>query len=145
MKSSRSILCRLAGILVLLAGAMPALSLAGATFPDSLSARKVEQAGPPSRNVVTPNTPLSREEIEEDIQALEEERARLLAKYSTAHPDVRSVERRLQVRRKQLETQEQAAPKKFSPAIYSISAGQGSAWYAFLTIADLLKNHPMPR
>jgi hypothetical protein len=40
---------------------------------------------------------------------LEAERASLLAKYASAHPDVRVVERRLQMRRKQLEMLKQAS------------------------------------
>lgn len=83
---------------------------AGSTFPDSPGPKPQEQLAPtePRDTVAHPPTSLSREDIEADIQALEAERTNLLAKYASAHPDVRAVERRLQVRRKQLEMLNQA-------------------------------------
>lgn len=56
------------------------------------------------RDTIAPYPPLrSREEIEAHIQSLESDRVRLLASYHVAHPDVRYVDRRLQLLKKQLE------------------------------------------
>jgi hypothetical protein len=90
---------------LLIACMFPPMASAGATFPDQPEQKPAQQAGSMahSETVAVPPTSLSREEIEDDIQALEAERIDLLGRYASAHPDVRSVERRLQVRRKQLE------------------------------------------
>lgn len=61
------------------------------------------------RDPIAPAPPLrGREEIEAQIRSLESERVRLLASYQSAHPDVRDVDRRLQLLKKQLEMQDQA-------------------------------------
>lgn len=65
------------------------------------------------RDTIAPAPPLrSREEIEAQIRSLESERVRLLAGYQVAHPDVRDVDRRLQLLKKQLEMLEAPKPAK---------------------------------
>lgn len=99
-------LTTITGVL-LIACMHPPVASAGSTFPDQ-SEQKPVVSMEHHATVAAPPTSLSREEIEEDIQALESERSDLLAKYASAHPDVRSVERRLKVRRQQLEMLKQA-------------------------------------
>lgn len=101
--------------MLLLACMHPLMASAGSTFPDlpdqrAADQRAADKVGPaePRDTAVPPPAHRNREEIEADIQALEAERTNLLAKYASAHPDVRAVERRLQVRRKQLEMLKQA-------------------------------------
>jgi len=56
------------------------------------------------RDRIEPQPPLrSREEIEGHIQSLEAERAALLTKYHSAHPDIRAIDRQVQLLRKQLD------------------------------------------
>jgi len=80
------------------------------TFPNQPDPRSAGQVGPVQPRETAAPQPVhrNREEIEADIQALEAERANLLTKYASAHPDVRAVERRLQLRRQQLEMLKQA-------------------------------------
>jgi chromosome segregation ATPase len=60
------------------------------------------------RDTIDPAQPLrTRAQIEANIQSLEAERATLLSKYQSAHPDVRDIDRRLQLLRKQLEMLDQ--------------------------------------
>lgn len=98
---------------LLLACMYQPMAAAGSTFPGSPGQKPEDQLGSTEQRdtVAHPPTALSREDIEADIQALEAERTNLLGKYASAHPDVRAVERRLQVRRKQLEMLSQAPNK----------------------------------
>lgn len=100
----RHVLATITGVL-LIACMHPIIASAGPAFPDQPGQNpEGRQDSTERRNTVTaPPTTLSREEIEIDIRDLELERANLLTKYASAHPDVRALERRLQVRRKQLE------------------------------------------
>ncbi len=100
----RRALASICGALLIACMQQP-IAATGATFPDQPEQKTAQAAGSMahSETITAPPTSLSREEIEDDIQALEAERIDLLGKYASAHPDVRSVERRLQVRRKQLE------------------------------------------
>jgi phage shock protein A len=55
------------------------------------------------RDTIAPYYPLrSREEIAAQIQSLESQRAELLASYSSAHPDVRAIDRELAMLKRQL-------------------------------------------
>ncbi|MEO1766943.1 hypothetical protein [Thiobacter aerophilum] len=56
-----------------------------------------------ARRAQVPAPHRTREEIQQDIRALEARRADLLTRYAPAHPDVRAVERRLSILRAQLE------------------------------------------
>jgi hypothetical protein len=96
------ILVTITGALLIACMQQPTAAI-GSTFPDQPEQKPAQQVGSMthSETVAAPPTSLSREEIEDEIQALEAERIDLLGKYASAHPDVRSVERRLQVRRKQ--------------------------------------------
>lgn len=78
-------------------------SWAGQTFPDSPTTKPSEQVGPPQPATKSTAGLRGREELEAEIRALELERTNLLAKYASAHPDVRLIERKLQARRQQLE------------------------------------------
>jgi len=102
------VLARLTGVLLLIAFVhQPAA--AESIFPDRSAQRPEDQVGSLDERTVAPQPPLrSREEIQDDIQSLESERAELLMKYASAHPDVRAVDRRLQILRKQLEMLNQA-------------------------------------
>ena len=106
----RRLLVKMAWVL-LLAWIQPLTASAGSTFPDKPGQRAEEPVGPVEPRDAAPPQPAypNREDIEADIQALEAERANLLTKYASAHPDVRAVERRLQVRRKQVEMLNQTA------------------------------------
>lgn len=70
-----------------------------AVFPQQPAARPEQAAA--AAQVPAPHRP--RAEIEEDIRSLEARRADLLTRYAPAHPDVRAVERRLSILRRQLE------------------------------------------
>jgi len=104
-----SVLATFSGALLIACMQQP-IAATGSTFPDQPGQKPAGQVGSMEHHttVTAPPTSLSREEIENDIQALESERSDLLAKYASAHPDVRSVERRLKVRRQQLEMLKQA-------------------------------------
>lgn len=105
----RLVLATITGAL-LIACLHPLMASAEPTFPDQSGQKPAGQLGSDARrdSNAPPPTSLRREEIEDEIQDLESERSELLTKYASAHPDVRAVERRLQVRRKQLEILKQA-------------------------------------
>jgi septal ring factor EnvC (AmiA/AmiB activator) len=56
------------------------------------------------RESIMPAPPLrSREEIEQQISALERQRESLLAQYTEAHPAIRDIDRRVRILREQLD------------------------------------------
>jgi septal ring factor EnvC (AmiA/AmiB activator) len=56
------------------------------------------------RESITPAPPLrSREEIEQQISALERQRESLLTQYTEAHPAIRDIDRRVRILREQLD------------------------------------------
>lgn len=94
-----------ASLLLLISGLYLPVASGDSTFPGQ-AGQKTERHAAPHRHsdpaapqLANPN----REEIKAEIRSLELERTELLAKFSSLHPDVRALERRLQARRKQLE------------------------------------------
>jgi hypothetical protein len=78
---------------------------AGPTFPDPPGQTAGPQAEPPPQSDPAVPAPMNRNraDIEADIRSMELQRSELLARFVSAHPDVRALDRRLQIRRKQLE------------------------------------------
>lgn len=95
MKGGR--IAHFAVLVACIVGAVPAAF--AQFFPEVLPA-----ADPaPAAGVAAPPPLLGKEELQAEIQRLEAERARLLGRFAPAHPDVRAIERRLALRRAQLE------------------------------------------
>jgi len=62
------------------------------------------------RNLTPPSPPLrSRDEIDRTIQSLESKRSELLERYTTLHPEVREIDRSLQLLQRQLEAMNQGS------------------------------------
>lgn len=99
----------------LLASLFPLAARGEQIFPGADPGKPHEQTGP-QRPPAQVNPEVGgkradgrkREELEAEISALEAERSRLLARFASAHPDVRMVERKLAMRRQQLEELGQA-------------------------------------
>jgi len=84
----------------------PVLTQAGPTFPDQADPKAAQQGVSSEQQASPALTPQENPEhiaLQAEIRALEVQRAELLARYAPAHPDVRALDRKLQIRRKQLE------------------------------------------